>query len=264
MQYIYFTKTLKDLAPSALVEFCKETGVDGLDLAVRPGYPIEPANVLLELPKFAAIMKQNKLDIPLVSAPTSLVDAESKEAKSLFEACALAGVPMIKIGYFTYKGSFNDDLQSARKKLQGFAKLAQQTKVKVVYHTHSGANIGNNAVSLKELLTDFDPHHVGAFADTGHLAVNGGPIKMELEILRSWLSIIAIKDILWEQAKGDWAFKVIPAGSGIVRWNDVSKGIKDAKFQGTIVLHGEYEAASLPNRKDLAKKELAFLKKQFE
>jgi sugar phosphate isomerase/epimerase len=209
-------------------------------------------------------MKQNKLDIPLVSAPTSLVDAESKDAKSLFEACALAGVPMIKIGYFTYKGSFNDDLQSARKKLQGFAKLAQQTKVKVVCHTHSGANIGNNAVSLKELLTDFDPHHVGAFADTGHLAVNGGPIKMELEILRPWLSIIAIKDILWEQAKGDWAFKVMPAGSGIVRWNDVSKGIKDAKFQGTIVLHGEYEAASLPNRKDLAKKELAFLKKQFE
>jgi sugar phosphate isomerase/epimerase len=264
MQYIYFTKTLKDLAPPALVEFCKETGVDGLDLAVRPGYPIEPANVLLELPKFAAIMKQNKLDIPLVSAPTSLVDAESKEAKSLFEACALAGVPMIKIGYFTYKGNFSDDLQAARNKLQGFAKLAQQTKVKVVYHTHSGANIGNNAVSLKELLTDFDPHHVGAFADTGHLAVNGGPIKMELEILRPWLSIIAIKDILWEQAKGDWAFKVMPAGSGIVRWNDVSKGIKDAKFQGTIVLHGEYEAASLPNRKDLAKKELAFLKKQFE
>ena len=263
MQYIYFTKTLKDLAPSALVEFCKETGVDGLDLAVRPGYPIEPANVLLELPKFAAIMKQNKLDIPLVSAPTSLVDAESKEAKSLFEACALAGVPMIKIGYFTYKGNFSDDLQAARKKLQGFSKLAQQTKVKAVYHTHSGTNIGNNAVSLKELLTDFDPHHVGAFADTGHLAVNGGPIKMELEILRPWLSIIAIKDILWEQAKGEWAFKVIPAGSGIVRWNDVSKGIKDAKFQGTIVLHGEYEAASLPNRKDLAKKELAFLKNQF-
>lgn len=263
MQYIYFTKTLKDLAPSALVEYCKETGVDGLDLAVRPGYPIEPANVLLELPKFAAIMKQNKLDIPLVSAPTSLIDSESKEAKSLFEACALAGVPMIKIGYFTYKGNYSDDLQAARKKLQGFSKLALATKVKVVYHTHSGNNIGNNAVSLKELLTDFDPHHVGAFADTGHLAINGGPIKMELEILRPWLSVVAIKDILWEQAKGDWAFKVIPAGSGIVRWNDVSKGIKDAKFQGTIVLHGEYEAMSLPNRKDLAKKELAFLKKQF-
>ena len=86
---------------------------------------------------------------------------------------------------------------------------------------------------------------------------------MELEILRPWLSIIAIKDILWEQAKGDWIFKVIPAGAGIVRWSDVSKGIKDAKFQGTIVLHGEYEASGLPSRKDLAKKELAFLKKQF-
>ena len=263
MGFIYFTKTLKELALPSLVEFCKETGVEGLDLAVRPGYPIEPANALLELPKFAAIMKQNKLDIPLVSAPTSLIDAESKDAKNLFEACALSGVPMIKIGYFPYKGNFNDDLQAARKMLQGFSKLAQATKVKAVYHTHSGANIGNNAVSLKELLTDFDPHHVGAFADTGHLAVNGGPIKMELEILRPWLSILAIKDISWEQSKTEWVFKVVPAGSGIVRWNDASKGIKDVKFQGTIVLHGEYEASGLPNRKELTKNELAFLKKKF-
>lgn len=263
MRFIYFTKTLKELKPLELVEFCKETGVDGLDLAVRPGYPIDPANAVAELPKFAAIMKQNNLSIPLVSAPTSLVDAESKEARSLFEACANSGVPMVKIGYFTYKGNFGEDLQAARKKLGGFLKLAKETKVKAVYHTHSGANIGNNAASLKELLKDFDPHHVGAFADTGHLAVNGGPIKMELEILRQWLSILAIKDILWEKPKADWVFRVVPAGQGIVRWSDASKGITDVKFDGTIVLHGEYEAKDLSNRKTLAINELAFLKKHF-
>lgn len=263
MRFIYFTKTLKELKPLELVEFCKETGVDGLDLAVRPGYPIDPANAVAELPKFAAIMKQNNLSIPLVSAPTSLVDAESKEARSLFEACANSGVPMVKIGYFTYKGNFGEDLQAARKKLEGFLKLAKETKVKAVYHTHSGANIGNNAASLKELLKDFDPHHVGAFADTGHLAVNGGPIKMELEILRQWLSILAIKDILWEKPKSDWVFRVVPAGQGIVRWSDASKGITDVKFDGTIVLHGEYEAKDLSNRKTLAINELAFLKKYF-
>lgn len=263
MRFIYFTKTLKELKPLELVEFCKETGVDGLDLAVRPGYPIDPANAVAELPKFAAIMKQNNLSIPLVSAPTSLVDAESKEARSLFEACANSGVPMVKIGYFTYKGNFGEDLQAARKKLEGFLNLAKETKVKAVYHTHSGANIGNNAASLKELLKDFDPHHIGAFADTGHLAVNGGPIKMELEILRQWLSILAIKDILWEKPKSDWVFRVVPAGQGIVRWSDASKGITDVKFDGTIVLHGEYEAKDLSNRKTLAINELTFLKKHF-
>lgn len=263
MRFIYFTKTLKELKPLELVEFCKETGVDGLDLAVRPGYPIDPANAVAELPKFAAIMKQNNLSIPLVSAPTSLVDAESKEARSLFEACANSGVPMVKIGYFTYKGNFGEDLQAARKKLEGFLKLAKETKGKAVYHTHSGANIGNNAASLKELLKDFDPHHIGAFADTGHLAVNGGPIKMELEILRQWLSILAIKDILWEKPKSDWVFRVVPAGQGIVRWSDASKGITDVKFDGTIVLHGEYEAKDLSNRKTLAINELTFLKKHF-
>ncbi len=263
MKFIYFTKTLKELGPNALIEFCKEVGVDGLDLAVRPGYPIEPSNVLVELPKFAALMKQKNLDIPLVSAPTSLIDADAKDAKNIFEACASAGVPMVKIGYFTYKGNFKDDLKVAKNKLEGFLKLARATKVKAVYHTHSGNNIGNNAVSLLELLKDFDPHHIGAFADTGHLAVNGGPIKMELEIIKPWLSLVAIKDILWEQSKAGWAFKVVPAGKGIVRWLDASNGIKDAKFQGTIVIHGEYEATDLVERKALAKAELVFLKKQF-
>jgi hypothetical protein len=48
-----------------------------------------------------------------------------------------------------------------------------------------------------------------------------------------------------------------------VRWSDASKGITDVKFDGTIVLHGEYEAKDLSNRKTLAINELTFLKKHF-
>ena len=46
-----------------------------------------------------------------------------------------------------------------------------------------------------------------------------------------------------------------------MRWADVAAGLKDLRFSGTISLHGEYEAKDLAQRKELAKAELAFLKK---
>jgi sugar phosphate isomerase/epimerase len=55
----------------------------------------------------------------------------------------------------------------------------------------------------------------------------------------------------------------VPVGDGIVLWPDVAKGLKTSNYDGVIDLHGEYEAKDLVARKDLAKKELAALKKTF-
>ena len=116
------------------------------------------------------------------------------------------------------------------------------------------------AAGLRLLLADLDPHHVGAFVDTGHTAVNGGPIRMELDVVRPWLSLLAIKDILWEKGRAGWRYRVVPAGQGIVRWNEVGQAVKESRFNGTVSLHGEYETKDLDDRKRLAKEELAFLK----
>lgn len=264
MRFVYFTKTLKDLDGKGLIAFSKEAGLDGVDLAVRPGYPVHPDNAVAELPALAKAFKGEGLTIGLATAPTSLADAESKAAKAIFEACAKAEVPAVKIGYFSYKDRFDDTLKSARVRLAGFAKLAEQTRVKACYHTHSGNNLGNNCAGLRLLLADFDPHHVGAFVDTGHVAVNGGPIRMELDLVRPWLHLLAIKDMLWDKGKDGWRSKVVPVGEGIVKWADVGQAAKEVKFSGTVSLHGEYEATDLAERKKLAKQELALLKKYLD
>jgi len=261
MKYVYFTKTLQNQDVAGLISFFKDAGLDGADLAVRPGYPVAPENAATELPKAAKAFKDAGLAIGLVTAPTSLTDAESKPAKALFEACAKAGVPAIKIGYFGYKGKFEAGLGDARRLLAGFAKLAEKTRVRACYHTHSGNYYGSNAAGLRLLLQDIDPHHVGVFFDTGHTAINGGPVRMELDTIRSWLTLIAIKDMAWEKKKDAWSHAVVPAGQGIVRWPEFAQGIKDVNFSGTISLHGEYEARDLKERLELAKKELALLKK---
>ena len=260
MRYVYFTKTLQSLDVAGLIAFCKDVGLDGVDLAVRPGYPVHPANVAGELPRAVKQFKDEGLVIGLVTVPTNMIDPESGLALALFDACGKASVPAVKLGYFAYKNDFDAGLADARKRLAGFAKLAAKTGVRACYHTHSGANVGNNCAGLRLLLQDFDPHHVGAFVDTGHLAVNGGPFRMELDMVRTWLSLVAIKDMAWTQQKSGWQHQVVPAGGGIVRWNEVAQGLKERKFNGTISLHGEYECKDLPQRQRQAKEELGFLR----
>jgi len=263
MRYLYFTKSLQSLDIPRLIAFLKEAGLDGADMAVRPDYPVTPVNAATELPRAARAFKDAGLTIGLVSTPTNLNDPSVAASKTIFEACAQAEVPAVKIGYFAYQGKFDAALAEARRRMAGWAKLAEKTGVKACYHTHSGAMLGNNAAGLRLLLHDLDPHHVGAFLDTGHLAVNGGPIRMELDMARQWLALVSIKDMLWEKKKDVWDYHVVPAGDGIVRWADVAKGLEEVRFNGTISLHGEYEAKDLAQRRELAKTELAFLKKQF-
>ena len=262
MRYVYFTKTLKPLDVKGLIAFCKDAGLDGVDLAVRDGYAVNPGNMAQALPEAAKALSGEGLTIGLVTADTGVNDPASKTAKGLFEASAAAGVPAIKIGYFPYKGDFNANFKDARTKLAGFAKLAEEHKVKACVHTHSGNYIPNNCATLRMLLQDLDAHHVGAFVDTGHTAVNGGPFRMELDLARPHLSLLAIKDIQWDKSKDGWTFHVVPAGEGIVRWSDVGRAVKECKFNGTVSLHGEYEAKDLDERKKLARQELELLKRQ--
>ena len=260
MQFVYFTKSLQSLDVPGLIAFCKDVGLDGVDFAVRPGYPVTPENAAVELPNAAKSFRDAGLAIGLVTAPTGLMDPESREARGLFEAGRAARVGAIKIGYFPYRGRFDAALSDARAKLAGFARLAERSGVKACYHTHSGGNLGNNAAGLRLLLQDLDPHHVGVFFDTGHTAINGGPVRMELDMVRPWLSLVAIKDMLWTKGEKEWSAHVVPTGDGIVRWNDFAQGIKETKFNGTISLHAEYPAKDVAMRKELAKRELAFLK----
>ena len=261
MRYVYFTKMLQKLTVAELIDFCKEVGLDGVDMAVRPGYPVTPENARKTLPEAAKAFRAAKLEIGIATAPTGLTDPDSPMAKAIFEACQKAEVPAVKIGYFPYRPPYDERLEEARKHLAGFAALAARTKVKACYHTHSGSTMGNNAAGLRAMLADLDPHHVGAFFDTGHTAINGGPPRMEADILRTWLSLVAIKDMAWTKRGASWAVDVVPVGGGIVRWPEVGKALAECKFTGTVSLHGEYEAKDLAERTRLAKEELAALRK---
>jgi sugar phosphate isomerase/epimerase len=264
MTYVYFTKFLQGLDIAGMIRFLQQAGLHGADLTVRPGYPVTPENADTELPKVVRQFREAGLSVPLVTAPTSLTDPNSADAKRIFEGCSKAQVSMVKIGYFPFRGDWELALRQARQSLQGFAKLAESTGVRACYHTHSGNYLGNNAASLRWLLADLDPHHIGAYLDTGHLAINGGPFPYEANLARPWFCLLAIKDMLWKRdEKRGWQAEVVPAGHGIVRWSEVATALRQCRYNGVVSLHAEYETRDLHERLRLAQEELTFLKQRF-
>lgn len=259
MARIYFTKSLPELDTAGWIDFCKKSGIDGVDLAVRPKYPVNPDNCLKILPEWSKAFKDAGLVIGLVTAPTDLISPQDPRARAIFEGCAKAGVGHVKIGYFPYKGDLQKDLQEARKSFAGFSDLSKKTGVKACYHTHSGPMIGCHGIGLRQLLEGFDPHLVGAFLDTGHLAIGGGPFAIESDAVSNWFSILAIKDMSWSQVESGWKSSVVPAGKGFVRWKEVASAIKSRGFRGNVCLHGEYSAENPESRIALAKAEHQFL-----
>lgn len=260
MRYLYFTKLLQGLDLAGMATFIHSAGLDGVDLAVRPGYPVDPTNVEQQLPEAVRICKDHGLVLPLVSIPTNLTDPAAADLKRIFHACAASGVGFVKIGYFPVEHDFEAAFRRARQQLEGLAALAAKTGVKVCYHTHSGSNLGSNCEGQRTLLEPFDPHHVGSYVDTGHQAIGGAPFRLALAMIARWFTLLAIKDMRWQKTANGWKRDVVPIGGGLVDWQDVSQALKDRRYDGLISLHAEYETASLDERLAKAKEELAFLR----
>ena len=83
MKLILFSKMLKDRSIDALADLAASLGIDGYDLAVRPGHPVNPDNVAEALPRAAATLRARGFDIPMITANTDLVDATAVIAESV-------------------------------------------------------------------------------------------------------------------------------------------------------------------------------------
>lgn len=265
MLFIMFTKHLLGKGIGEIIDILRDVGVEGADLCVRPGYPVNPENAPSALPAAAKDFRREGLSIPLVTAPTDLTDPALPYVEKLYGACAEAGVKLIKIGYWRMEeDGYWKTLDRIRKKLDGFLKLSERFGVKTCIHTHSGANMGLNASSAMDIVSDFDPRYVGIFADTGHLTISGEPIGMALEIARDYLSAIAFKDLIRERVVRDgkrgWQIRVVPMGEGYVEWSEVLKAIRKVGFDGPVSFHSEYSGFPVETVVDLTRIDVRFIR----
>lgn len=246
MKLIVFSKMLAALGVDELGDLAGRLGIDGYDLAVRPGHPVNPDNVSEALPGAAESLRRRGLDIPLITADTGLVDPGAPGAEPLLEAMAAAGVPRVTLGYFKLDpaADYWEAVAACRGELTRWGELAAAHGVQVVYHTHSNRCLGLNAGMLAHLLRGLDPARVGAYLDTGHLVGEGEEFAVALAIHREHLSAVALKDFLLRREErhghGRKVRDVVEAGQGMADFTSVFEILRDHGFGGPASIHCEF------------------------
>jgi len=246
---VYFTKFLAGLDPAEIATVIRKFGLAGLDLAVRPGHWVNPDNVAEALPKALAIWKEAGLDVALVSTETNLTSPSHPAAEAIYAACGARRVPNIKIGYWRAGGDrpYRTALDQARRDLEGFAALSRRHGVRTLLHTHAGSYLTCNATGLMLLAAAHEPALVGAYLDPAHLAVNGEPLDLALDIVGPHLAMVAAKNAAYIARPGPdgttWRKEMCLLSEGLVDWRAALGLLERAGYRGVISLHGEYAGA---------------------
>ena len=249
MKKVMFTKRLEGYDLQQIIDGLSHIGLDGADLCARPGYPVNPDNCGGAMPEAAKRFADAGMSIEMCATPGDFTDPAIDYAETLMAACAEAGVPNIKLGYWRLtEPGYWEMLDDCRRKLDGFGRLAAKHGVRVCVHNHSGSSMGLNASAVMRLMEGRDPQHVGVFADVGHLSVVGEPIAMALDICWEYVAAFALKDLTWETTLGKLdaprKLKVVPFGYGNVEWGIVAREMKRRGYDGTLSFHCEYSGYS--------------------
>lgn len=247
MKLVLFSKMLQDKSIDELADLASSLGIDGYDLAVRPGHPVNPDNVADELPAAAERMRSAGLDIPMITANTDLVDPAADGVDALLSAMAAAGVPRVKLGYYKLDvdGDYWANVDDCRAKLSAWGEKAGQHGVQVIYHTHSNRCMGLNAGMLAHLLRGQDPQTVGAYLDTGHLTGEGEEFSVALAMTKQHLAAISLKDFLLQREEhgghGRKARHVVEAGQGMTDFTAAFEALAGFGYTGPASIHCEFE-----------------------
>lgn len=244
----------------------KPLGFSGVDLTVRPRGHVDPARVASDLPPFVAGLRQEGLDVPMIT--TELYSASDPAARPTLETAAALKIRYYKPGYYRY--AFSDlrkELDEAERQLRGLAHLSARAGIHLGYHNHAGL-IGGPIWDIASIIDSLDPSWIGYYFDVRHAVVEGGDAGWRAALLRvaPRLKMISLKDFYWEKTAAGWRQRHCPMGQGMVNWKAFFAMLAKAPFHGPVSLHLEYEipgatpAAREEQTLEAAAQDLAFVK----
>jgi len=264
-----FSKHLLFLKGDALAAGAAEMGFDGIDLAVRKGGHVEPARVREELPKLVATIRQQGLEVPMLT--TDIADTETPYAEDILKTMSELGIRYYRWASFKYDANrpIAQQLEDLKPRVAKLAALNSRYQASAMYHTHSGIGlVGASIWDLYLLLKDLDPKAVGVNYDIAHATIEGGLGGWinSFRITGAHLRGVAVKDFLWARdAKGNWKAQWTPLGQGMVRLPQFFGMLSAARFSGPLQLHFEYPMGGAESGKTaitISKEEVAAIMKR--
>ena len=264
----FFSKHLPRHDARGLARALKPLGFAGIDLTVRPKGHIEPSRVVQDLPPFVAAIREEGLAVPMIT--TELKSDADPAARPTFETAASLRIPYLKPGYYNY--AFVDvrkEREDVGGQLRSLAAIAARTGVQIGFHNHAG-NVGGGVWDIAPIIDTLDPKAVGYYFDPRHAAVEGGGAgwRSAFNLVAPRLSMIAVKDFVFERSGAGWRIQNVPMGQGMVNWKLFFSMLAKIDFRGPMSLHVEYDVpGATPHAIDqnmlaAVAQDMAFIKKQ--
>ncbi len=231
-----FTKPWMEPLP-ALADKLVELGVDGVELAVRPGYQVVPENVGRDLPSAARTLAGRGLQIRSVAGSVD---------EATIAACGDAGVGIIRIcASIDMAIGYQASIDRYRREFDEVLPFLDRFHVAVGVQNHYGNFVGS-AVGMLHLIEHYDPKHVSAVLDMAHCAVDGEPTAMAVDIVKDRLrGLVNFKSAFHRRVNGpedEAVYKVhwTTHRHAGYSWRELVACLRAIGFSGAYCLPAEY------------------------
>ncbi|MCJ7737763.1 MAG: sugar phosphate isomerase/epimerase [Anaerolineae bacterium] len=243
--YSVFTKPWKTLSIGQLGELVSSLGFDGIELPVRPGFQVEPENVIRDLPGAAKQLACSGVTICSVAGPAD---------ENTIIACAEAGVPVIRaMARINPTGGYVAEEARYRKEYDALVPLLDTYGVTLGVQNHCDWFVPN-ALGLRALLRGYDPKHVAAVWDAAHEALNGSLPEMAIDVIWPHLGMVNLKNAVWMRTNGpeaesaEWKHYWTSGQHGLASWSCVIQELRRRSYRGVVCLTAEYSDESAVER----------------
>ncbi|WP_334195750.1 sugar phosphate isomerase/epimerase family protein [Muricomes intestini] len=258
-KYSIFTKPFKNISAEELGAKVSELGFDAIEFPLREGFQVEPARAESDLPKLADTLKGYGVEIASVASSTD---------ESVFSACAMTGVKILRIMANAEKGKryFQWEKDYA-KYLEGLVPLCEKYGVTVGIQNHYGT-MASATMELRRILEPFDWKYIAAVWDVAHSGLAGEVPELALDIIWDKLCLINFKNAYYRQINGpeadqaEWKPYFTLGRYGAAHYPRIAAYIKERGYRGYICLPAEYTDESLVEK--LVPVELEYVKSLLE
>ena len=240
-KFYFFSKHLQFLDYAEAADACAQAGMNGADLAVRPGGHVLPENVERDLPLAVKAFRKAGLEIEMMAS--GITDPDHPLTEKVLEVASDQGIKFYRLGYYRYDPALSvvNNLEKIKVKMNGLAKLNEKYKIHGAYQNHAGSNFGAPVWDLWEVLKDMDPEWTGCQYDIRHATVEGmRSWPLGLKLLKDYIHCMVIKDFRYGEKDGKAVEVNVPVGEGVVDYEAYFKLVNELGIHGPITMHLEY------------------------
>ncbi len=240
MSISIFSKHLHWLNFEDMAALVANIGFDGIDLTVRPGGHVMPENVSRDLP--LAVKAIQKAGLKVHSITTDIKTVDQPFTVDILRTASQLGITNYRMGWFNYdrKIGVMENLALFKEDFAALAALNERYKIQGNYQNHTD-RYGNSIWDLWLGLKDFNPAYLSSQFDIRHATIDGAEAwPIHLELLKTHIGSMAIKDFNWKKVSGKWVKENVPLGQGMVDFNKYFGLVKQYALNVPLSLHYEY------------------------